>query len=174
MKDLKSPAPLAPASLSAGVLWRRSGGSSGFPSDLPPSGSVLRHPPSLHRVPRDRFPDFPGTYAGVLTPDRPIRKDSVSFVPPLLVPHAETTGPPRFLDNPSADMPWPLDPGGTSSPGPIRRDAAFRNLVRRRLPQRVISGLNPTACSLPVYASRPALPTSSRNTRFRLPASFAG
>jgi hypothetical protein len=71
----------------------------------------------------------------------------------------ETTGLPRFLENPSVDVPCSSTPAGPDGPGLYSpTDAAFRS--RNGVGSRdgiILSGLNHTAHPLAVYASQPGL-----------------
>src|SRR5262249_40142205 len=71
----------------------------------------------------------------------------------------ETTGPPRFLEDPNVNVPLLSDPGG-----PLRSATAALSMLPSAFsttsaPTRtVISGLNHMARSLAVYASQGGLP----------------
>jgi hypothetical protein len=98
----------------------------------PSSGSVTRHPPSLHRVASGRLPRLHRYYRDAPTPCRPSRRTSfpslggttfaLNFAPttssasprarsvcssgaPVRNSQVETTGPPGFLEDPHARMP---------------------------------------------------------------------
>ena len=84
---------------------------------------------------------------------------------PFPAGNVETTGLPRFLGNPGVNMPCSSTPTGPAGPGQFSpTDAAFRsrNGVGSR-DDKILSGLNHTACSLAVYASQPgSLPDHAR------------
>jgi hypothetical protein len=66
------------------------------------------------------------------------------------------------------------DPGGRVTPGPALVGALVlpSAIVMASAPTVDFSGLNHTAYTFAVYASRPGLPQGSRKTRFRLGASL--
>jgi len=80
---------------------------------------------------------------------------------PIPALNVETTGLPRFLGNPNADMPCSSTPTGPAGPSQFSPpDTAFRrgNGVGSR-DDAILSGLNHTACPLAVYASQPRSPS---------------
>ena len=78
---------------------------------------------------------------------------------PQPVTSTETTGPPRFLENPAVNVPCsPTPVGPPRSATPALRCCLPPN-GKRRLPRQIlISGLNHTARTLAVYASQGGLP----------------
>jgi hypothetical protein len=65
-----------------------------------------------------------------------------------------------------------FDPGGPPRQALCDASVLPSAFLRASAPTTDISRLNPTACTLAVYASRPGLPQDSRKTRFRLVASL--
>jgi hypothetical protein len=70
----------------------------------------------------------------------------------------ETTGPPRFLEDPALNVPCSPTPVGPPRSAATALPSRLPPIGKRRLPRQIlISGLNHTACSLAVYASQGGL-----------------
>src|SRR5215831_11164997 len=68
------------------------------------------------------------------------------------------TGPPRFLEDPAVNVPCSPTPVGPPRSATTALRCRLPPIGKRRLPRQIlISGLNHTACSLAVYASRGGL-----------------
>jgi hypothetical protein len=151
-----------------------------FPRTFPCSGASF--PP---RGPSGWFPRFPGTvrHSDFLPPfprcfvsfASRYRRCALGFVPadarryscgPGVVNRApqkpdslaEVTGPPRFLEDPVVSVPCSPTPVGPPRSAATALRCCLPPIGKRRLPRQIlISGLNHTACSLAVYASRDGL-----------------
>ena len=149
------------------------------------------HPPSLHRVPWGRFPDFDGTMQMLRLPRRHpgalrLHLRPGTYLARCLLPRlagsgcrgpgistsgipgrigVERRGPPRFLGNPHADMPCSLTPVGRSRLAMAACRCCLPQFRLRRLPRyTLLSGLDHTACQLPVYASSRTLPHATQHS----------
>src|SRR5207249_3206208 len=145
---------------SHGSMTRHPLPSAGSPGVGSPASAVLRSAPSPGRPSRrTSFPSLGGTARAL-----DLRSRGMASAPPPS--QGCSTGCPSRLshgDDQASQVPGepscvhaPLfDPGELFTPGPPRRvDTAFRHVydVGARGPD--LSGLNPAACTLPVYASQ--------------------
>ena len=166
---------------------------------FPSIGSVGRRFAFLHRVLRGEFPCFnstikalrlPAAHPAALrflrleVPQRPLvvfalRRTSAPPKPgvghPVTPPGIlteETTGPPKFLENP--DCPFAMiqsDSGRTAHTRPVRCSSVAPGTTTARAPTKGLSELNSMAFGLAVYASQCASP---RPTQDSLPARWSG
>ena len=145
----------------------------GLPAIFPSGDSVTRCLPSLHGVLSGEFPRFRGpTEAFRLPRVRPGRL-GVHLVRRYRSSCGGDTGASQVPGEPPCVHAPLSDPGGIAVPGPSHHcDAAFRSSDGVGSHELIISRLNHAAYTLPVYASRPALPQDSRNTRFWLWTNF--
>src|SRR5437879_127390 len=131
----------------------------GLSGILPPIGSVPSALPSLRRVRSGGVPLLRRYYGELRLPaTRPASLRFLRSAVPARCP--EATGSPRFLTNPRVRA-VVSDPGGVACAWLLRRrsDVAFR--VQHGVGPHVdmLSWLNPTARTLPVYASQRRSPS---------------
>lgn len=151
---------------------------------FPFSDSATRHPSSLHRLPRGSVRRLHGYYRGAPTSCRPSQRISFPScscyhgLPSLArqrgvavsgssselrrclnplpsISLVETTGSPRFLGNPFANMLGSSTPADRMHQAPLRcTRCCLPRGSRRRLRGDLLSRLHRRACSLAVYASQ--------------------
>lgn len=152
------------------------------------------HPPSLDRVPWSEFPDFHGTMQMLRLPDRrpgALRLHSrpgttlargslprlagtrrrgpgilTSGIPDRI--KMERPGPPRFLENPDANMPCSQTPMGPARQAITACRCCLPQLSRRRLPQSLSLRGSITRPVRFLCTLRTVRYRTPRNTRFRL------
>jgi hypothetical protein len=84
---------------------------------------------------------------------------------PKPVSLTETTGPPRFLEDPAMNVPCSSTPAGPLRSATTALRCCLSLFGRRRTPATFrISGLNHTARALAVYASQSGLPTAAQDS----------
>ena len=141
-------------------------------------------PPFPPRGPLGRFPRLTGTMEALRLPTAclvrlRIARRADTAVAPVSFPSTGTrgrgpgswsagsragtsagaVGPPRFLGNPDAPLPWSTTPAGPDSPGRLRRSGAAPPRLTRKAPAKNrADGAQYKASAPAVYASRRRLP----------------
>lgn len=156
---------------------------------LPSSGSgrtpfpcfagTMRCSDSRRSSRRASFPSLGGTIPCVcLRP--PLQPDAGreawgfrDWHPPRQLERMETSGVPRFLENPDMLLPCSSTPAGPTHQALTMHRRGPRSRNDRGSQRKVISGLNRTASALAVYASSRPVTRPRRKTRFRVLAKLS-